>query len=139
MTCRKTTNKSLLHESGDIDLAICSSTLSCFLATSHIEKMKFLHYLFCTDEYLDIRLYFLEHSDEIQSHIVPQALIKWCREINPFTWFWRKTKHFKLHYCFDVRKYTNLVFCLIFGKTSLLNILCSLDTFQSPPSFYLLS
>lgn len=65
--CRKTTNKSLLHESGDIDLAICSSTLSCFITTSHIEKMKFLHYLCCTDEYIDMRLYFLEHTDEIQT------------------------------------------------------------------------
>lgn len=51
----------------NVDLAICSHMLSCFLTTSHMEKMRFLHYLCYIDEYIDIRQCLLEHVDEIQS------------------------------------------------------------------------
>ena len=113
--CRKTTNKSLLHESRDIDLAICSSMLSCFLTTSHIEKMRFLHYLCCIDEYIDIRQCLLEHTDEIQSitHCSASTAKKWG-EINPFTWCCSKRNHFQLCYCFDVKVNTNLNFWLLY-------------------------
>lgn len=32
-----------------------------------MEKMRFLHYLCCNDEYVDVRQCLLEHIDEIQS------------------------------------------------------------------------
>lgn len=56
-----------MHESGNVDLAICPSMLSCFLTTSHMEEMRLLLYLCYIDEYIDVRQGLLEHIDEIQS------------------------------------------------------------------------